>query len=129
MHICVYMSLAVIVNAIDNCKYLSVSRLTLSKRCDRATIGSRNIFQRLRKIWVFKRKNAQFITFLPFFYHFQFFCWFLAHFLCARLSNWIISRAKKILLESLSRLLWHVGLYLPRSISDIRSDWCIRELY
>ena len=38
----------------------------VSKRCDRATARSRKTFQRLRKIWVFERKNAQFTTVLPF---------------------------------------------------------------
>ena len=38
----------------------------VSKRCDRATVRSRNIFQRLRKIWVLERKNIQFINGLPF---------------------------------------------------------------
>ena len=37
-----------------------------SKRCDRATLRSCKIFQRLRKIWVFEPKNAQFITVSPF---------------------------------------------------------------
>ena len=38
----------------------------VSKRCDHATVRSRKIFQRLRKIWVFERKKAQFTTVLPF---------------------------------------------------------------
>ena len=43
----------------------------VSKSCDRATVRSRKKFQRLRKIWVFERKNAQFTTVLPFLGHFS----------------------------------------------------------
>ena len=38
----------------------------VSKRCNRATVRSRKIFQILRNILVFERKNEQFIKFLPF---------------------------------------------------------------
>ena len=34
----------------------------VSKRCDCATVQSRKIVQKLRKIWVFERKNTQFTT-------------------------------------------------------------------
>ena len=51
--------------------YCSVDQLGLvkcraSKSCDHATARSRKSFQRLRKIWVFKRKNVQFTTVSPF---------------------------------------------------------------
>ena len=56
----------------------------VSKRCDRATVQLRKIFQRLRKIFIFERKNAQFTTVLPFWVIFQFFVGFwpilFAHF-------------------------------------------------
>ena len=68
----------------------------VSKRCDRATARSRKYFQRLRKIWVFERKNAQFTTVLPFLGNFSTKKkLFLAHFVCAKLSNRNIGRAKK----------------------------------
>ena len=38
----------------------------VSKRCNRATVQISKTIQRLRKIWVFERENAQFITILPF---------------------------------------------------------------
>ena len=59
-----------------------------------ATIRSRKIFQGLRKIWVFECKNAQFTTVLPFLSFFI--LWFLAHFVCAKLLDRNIGRAKKI---------------------------------
>jgi len=77
------------------------SALRVSKRCDRATARSRKIFQRSRKILFFECKNAQFTTVLPFLGHFPKMCLFLAHFVCAKLSNRNIGRAKKMLLESL----------------------------
>ena len=42
----------------------------VSKSCDRATVRPCKSFQRLRKIWVFERTNAQFTTVLPFLDHF-----------------------------------------------------------
>ena len=44
--------------------------IRVSKRCDRTTVRSLKNFQTLRKIWAFERKNAQFITTLPFLAHF-----------------------------------------------------------
>ena len=45
--------------------------IRVSKSCNHATARSRKIFQRLRKIWVFESKNAQFTTALPFLGHFS----------------------------------------------------------
>ena len=50
----------------------------VSKRCDRATVWSRNIFQRLRNICIF---NASMHNFSPFyFFFFGNFCIFLGLF-------------------------------------------------
>ena len=38
-----------------------------------ATVRSRKVFQRLRKIWVFEHKNAQFTSILPFLGHLKIF--------------------------------------------------------
>ena len=53
----------------------------------------KNCPERLRKIWVFGRKKAQLTTVLPFLGKFLIFCWFLAHFVCAKLSKRNIGRA------------------------------------
>ena len=67
----------------------------VSKSCDRATVRSRKILQRLRKIWVFEHKNAQFIKFLPFLFVFWIFFNVLDHCVCAKLSGRHFGRAKK----------------------------------
>ena len=68
-----------------------------------ATVRSHKIFQRLRKIWVFERENAQFITVLPFWvFFFVIFRGVLPYFDCAKLSDKNFRRAKKLLLESLA---------------------------
>ena len=72
-----------------------------SKNCDHATVWSRKKIPRLRKIWVFTRKNAQFTTVLPFLGYikkiliFGLFC-FLKTF-----KQKYKSHKKKLLLESL----------------------------
>ena len=67
----------------------------VSKSCDRATVRLRNFFQRLRKIWVFDRKNVQFIFFNLFGVLFVFFFYVLDHFVCAKLLGRNFGRAKK----------------------------------
>ena len=47
--------------------------IRVSKRCNRATARLRKNFQRLRKIWVFERKNAQLTTVSPFLGQFSIF--------------------------------------------------------
>ena len=63
----------------------------VSKRCNRMVA---QFFQRLRKFWVFERKNAQFIKFLPFFGPF-------CNFLRKTFGQKFWARKKKMLLESL----------------------------
>jgi len=68
----------------------------VSKRRNRATVRSRKFFQRLHKILVFERKNAQFIKCLPFFGPFCIFLDVLDHSVCARLLGRDFGTAKKI---------------------------------
>ena len=93
----------------------------VSKNCDRATLRLRKILQRLRKIWVFERRNAQFTIVLLFLGNFCliFCCWFLAHFVCARLSNRHIGRPKKKFLESLPRTWIFVTMFTTLCVSCV----------
>ena len=47
---------------------LNSTSTRVSKRCDCTSVRSRKVFQRLRRIWAFGCKNAQFTTFKNFFW-------------------------------------------------------------
>ena len=64
----------------------------VSKRCNR-TVAQK--FSEIAQDLGFERKNARFTTVSPILGCFQFFCWFLARFVCAKRLNSNIGRAKK----------------------------------
>ena len=66
-----------------------------------ATVRSRKIFQRLRKILAFERKKAQFSTVLPFLGIFPIFLLVLPILFAQNFRTEILVAQKKLLLESL----------------------------
>ena len=87
---------------------MDVNGLTrASKSCDHATARSHKSFQRLRKIWVFERKNAQFTTVSPFLGQFSIFMLVFGPFsLRKTFERKYWSRKKSLLLEGLP-VTWH----------------------
>ena len=85
------------IGSLSKCdKLIAVICVRQSEFLKGATVWLHQIFQRLRKIWVFERTNAQFTTVLPFLDHFKFFMLvFGIFFFCAKLLNRKIGRAKK----------------------------------